>query len=67
LRLGCDRSIYATKTALLRAEKNEKVKDLAKNLKEAKARMEELKKDDPDQAKTLFKSMFFAYIFLEYF
>lgn len=52
---GCDRSIYATKTALLRQEKNGKVKDLAKNLDEAKARMEELKKDDPEQAKDLFK------------
>lgn len=59
--LGCDRSIYNTKTNLLHQEKNEKVKDVAKNLNEAKARMEELKKDDPDQAKALFKSMFILY------
>ncbi|XP_028405436.1 amyloid-beta A4 protein-like [Dendronephthya gigantea] len=52
---GCDRSIYNTKTDLVRQEKNEKVKDVAKNLNEAKARMEELKKDDPDQAQALFK------------
>lgn len=59
--IGCDRSIYNVKTDLLREEKNTKVKNLAKNLNEAKARMEELKKDDPEQAKDLFKSRFFIY------
>ena len=56
--IGCDRSMYSVKSDLLHQEKNTKVKSLAKNLNEAKARMLELKKDDGDQAKDFFKSKF---------
>lgn len=58
LPLGCKRSKYNTKSDLLLKLKNDKVRDLTKKLNEAKARMEELKKDDPEQAKAMYKSEF---------
>lgn len=40
----------------MRFEKDNKIKDLAKNLNEAKNRKEALQLDDPQQAQSFFKS-----------
>lgn len=54
--LGCDRSKYIMRKNAMRFEKDNKIKDLAKNLNEAKNRKEALQLDDPQQAQSFFKS-----------
>lgn len=53
---GCDRSKYIMKKNAMRLEKDQKIKDLAKNLNEAKNRKEALQLDDPQQAQSFFKN-----------
>ncbi|WP_395241704.1 hypothetical protein, partial [Salmonella sp. s51933] len=53
---GCDRGIYELKGRVLRVNKDRKIKGVAKQLKEAKDRMEILKQDDPLQAQSLYRN-----------
>ena len=58
---GCDRSKYEMKGRILRIENDKKVKEVARKLKEAKSRMEQMKMDDGEQAKGFYRSMIFFF------
>lgn len=63
--LGCDRAKYDLKARLARTEREKKVNDLAKNLKEAKDRKDILQQDDPQQARAFFKSTYSIKFYLK--
>ena len=56
--LGCNRKKYELRSRVLKVNNDKKVKDVATQLKEAKDRRQQLQQDDPQQAQSLYKSMF---------